>query len=322
MKFSLKSCFSLLFLFSLCTNKTIAQDSVTVMFYNVENLFDTSDDSTKNDNEFLPDSKKRWTNSKWKKKTYKISQVIAAANFPDIIGLCEVENKIVLEKLTKSNLLWRHHYKILHIESNDKRGIDVALLYKENKLDLYSVKANPIHLSGARATRDILSATFLHHSDTFSVFVNHWPSRYGGKKKSIPKRIKASIQLKHLLDSVRFNHSNHKSIAMGDFNDEPNDSSLKVFKDFNFPLSNSQGTIKYKGKWQNFDQFILSKNSTVASKVLRFDFLLEEDKKYGGLKPFRTYYGPRYNNGFSDHLPIYLKIESVKKVDIKKGSHK
>lgn len=279
------------------------------MFYNVENLFDTQDDTTKNDNEFLPQSKKKWTNRKWRMKNTKIAQVITAANYPDVIGLCEVENRLVLEKLINSNLLWKKNYRIIHIESKDKRGIDVALLYKEDKLNLISFKSNPIHLQGKRATRDILNATFIFNKDTFSFFVNHWPSRYGGKKKSIPKRLKASDQLRFLVDSVKQNFPSHKIISMGDYNDEPTDSSFNHFKSLQIPLAEKKGTIKYKGKWQKFDQFIISNNCQVNATVLRYKFLIEQDKKHGGYKPFRTYYGPRYHGGFSDHLPILLKTQ-------------
>lgn len=307
MNFKIKHFFTLLLICFAFGNSLEAQDSLSVMFYNVENLFDTEDDSTKNDNEFLPLSSKRWNKRKWRKKTLKISQVITAANYPDIIGLCEIENKTVLNKLVQSNLLWKQRYQIIHIESGDQRGIDVAFLYKKSSLNLLSFKATKVNLIGKRNTRDILSASFIYNTDTVAFFVNHWPSRYGGKTKSIPKRIKASHQLKILLDSISANHPNRKIIAMGDFNDEPSDSSFCNFKNYHIPLKNCEGTIKYRGNWQKFDQFILNNRTALKAYVLKYDFLLEKDKKYDGLKPCRTYYGPRYNGGFSDHLPILLK---------------
>jgi hypothetical protein len=293
---------------SFCITESYGQDSVSIMFYNVENLFDTFDDSTKNDNEFLPDAKKKWTKSRWHKKTQKIAQVITAANYPDVIGFCEIENDTVLKKLINSNLLWKKKYKILHFESKDQRGIDVAIIYKAHRLDLISVKPNYIDLKGKRNTRDILSATFANQKDTFALFVNHWPSRYGGKKKSVPKRLIASNKLKILMDSVTNNFPNRRVIATGDFNDEPHDSSLAQFKDYEFTSFKFAGTIRYRGRWQFFDQFILSGNFEYKARILNYEFLLEEDKKYGGLKPYRTYIGPRYRNGFSDHLPILLKF--------------
>jgi predicted extracellular nuclease len=278
------------------------------MFYNVENLFDTLNDSTKNDNEFLPNSAKKWTNSKWYKKTQKIAQVITAANFPDIVGFCEVENKTVLKRLVNSTLLWKERYEVLHFESKDQRGIDVALIYKPKRLNLLSLKPIFINLKGKRKTRDILSITLANEKDTFALFINHWPSRYGGKRKSDPKRLIAAHTLKKHMDSVITNYPRRKTIAFGDFNDEQKDSSLSLLKNYTFASFEFQGTIKYKGRWQTFDQFILSKNIVQTSKILNFEFLLEPDYKYKGVKPYRTFIGPRYKNGFSDHLPILLKI--------------
>jgi hypothetical protein len=167
------------------------------------------------------------------------------------------------------------------------------------------MKANKVNLK-SRATRDILSATFSHFKDTLTVFVNHWPSRYGGRKKSNPKRKIASELLLFLMDSTVTHHPNNKLIAMGDFNDEPKDSSLKVLSKYSNRSATLNGTLKYKGKWQVFDQFICSKNFSYNLNVYKPSFLLENDKTYGGEKPFRTYYGPFFNGGFSDHLPIKL----------------
>ncbi len=281
------------------------KDSVSIMFYNVENLFDTVDNKNKNDDEFLPYKKKRWNNQKLKEKTTRIAKVIAASNFPDIIGLAEIENDSVLQKLANHYILRKIQYSVIHFESADLRGIDCAILYKHKKLDLHSMKPNQVILNG-RPTRDILGATFSFKKDTFSVFVNHWPSRYGGKNKSIPKRAKASKVLLSLMDSVSNNFQSRKIISMGDFNDETNDSSILAFKDYDNTSNKFKGTLKYRGKWQVFDQFICSSNFTYHSMAFKPKFLLEEDKSYGGLKPFRTYYGPMYHNGFSDHLPILL----------------
>lgn len=284
-------------------------DSLSVMFYNVENLFDTEDDSTKNDNEFLPESAKEWTNRRWSKKTHKIAQVISAAKYPAIIGLCEVENKAVLEKLVKSRLMRRKKYQILHFESPDFRGIDVAILYRPSEVNLLAVKATPVRLGGRSKTRDILAATFSKNTDTLSVFVNHWPSRYGGIKKSKPKRLIAAKVLKRLMDSVKNVSANYKLVAIGDFNDEPKNKSLKVLKGYKNHNDTIKGTLKYKGKWKKFDQCITSKNAPGKLQVLRKDFLFEKDSKYGGIKPHRTYRGPKYLGGFSDHLPIIYSLK-------------
>lgn len=284
------------------------KDSISVLFYNVENLFDVVDDSTKNDNEFLATSKKRWNYNKMQDKVHKIAQVILAADFPDVIGLCEVENEWVVNQIKYHQFLKNKNYEVLHIESPDQRGIDCALLYNSKKFDLMAFKAQPVKLTGKRNTRDVLIATLSTPQNTFTFFVNHWPSRYGGKKKSIPKRMIAATSLKHVMDSA--NQLGHKLIAMGDFNDEPKDSSLLLLGNYENPSSKLKGTIKYRGKWQMFDQFIHSNNISVTMNILTLPFLLEDDKSYGGQKPFRTYYGPRYNGGFSDHLPILLKFTS------------
>ena len=291
-----------------CKFSLFSQESTSIMFYNVENLFDTFNDSTKNDNEFLPTASKKWTNSKWFKKTHKIAQVITAVNYPDIIGLCEIENDTVLKRLISSSLLWKENYEIIHFESKDQRGIDVALIYKPEKLNLLSIKPILINLKGERYTRDILSVILASNKDTLALFVNHWPSRFGGKVKSAPKRLIAAQTLKKHMDSIKNEFPTIKIIAMGDFNDEKKDVSLKIFKDYSFASFKFKGTIKYKGKWQTFDQFILSNNFVFTSKVLNLNFLLEPDLRYKGLKPYRTFIGPRYKNGFSDHLPILLKL--------------
>ena len=296
---------SLFIIILFCSDTFAASDSVSVLFYNVENLFDTEDDTLKNDNEFLPTSKKKWTNTRWNDKTNKIAKIIAGNNYPEIIGLCEIENRVVLEKIKKHYLFRSKKYATIHFESPDSRGIDCAILYQYEKIDLLSMRANEVNLKG-RKTRDILSATFSHLRDTFAVFVNHWPSRFGGRKKSDSRRKIASETLLLLMDSVGIHHPNHKIIAMGDFNDEPKDSSLKVFSKYSNRSENLKGTLKYKGKWQVFDQFICSKNFLYSLSVYKPSFLLEEDKTYGGEKPSRTYYGPFFNGGFSDHLPIKL----------------
>lgn len=296
----------IVFVFALHASSIFSQnDSISLLFYNVENLFDTQDDSLKNDNEFLPNSKKKWTSTRWNEKTVNIAKVIAGNNFPQIIGLCEIENKAVLNKIKNHYILKDKKYSIIHFESPDLRGIDCALLYQPDKIDLLSMRANNVDLQG-RKTRDILSATFANAKDTIAVFVNHWPSRYGGRKKSNPKRKIASERLLFLMDSTSNYYPNYKIIAMGDFNDEPNDSSLIALKKYSNRSLELNGTLKYKGKWQIFDQFICSKNFSYNLTVYSPNFLLEEDKTYGGSKPYRTYYGPFFNGGFSDHLPIKL----------------
>lgn len=298
--------FIILFAALSLTHQVFAQcDSTKIVFYNVENLFDIEDDSLKNDNEFLPFAKKNWNEDKFNKKITRVVKVIAANNFPDIIGLSEIENAAVLKEIINHFQLKKPQYRIVHFESGDQRGIDCALLYNSNKWHLHSLKPYPVVLKG-RPTRDILSATLVNDRDTLALLVNHWPSRFGGRKASQPKRMVAAQVLLQVMDSITKQFPTKKVIAMGDFNDEPKDSSLQLLNGFSNQSEKFKGTLKYRGRWQTFDQFICSTNFNYLSYPFRKSFLLEEDKTYGGYKPFRTYYGPIYHNGFSDHLPIVL----------------
>ena len=325
----------LLFLFPSCSftqqdegAKTIKHEKTNceqVLFYNVENLFDTSNDSTRAYNEFSPESSKKWNTFKFNKKVNEIAKCISAASEQSMsfIGLAEIENKAVLKRLRNHPLLRPDQYEIIHFESQDVRGIDVGFLYKKSKFDLLSFKRINVPLK-KRPTRDILLIMGVHPptQDTLMFFINHWSSRYGGKKRSEKSRVLAARILKKHMDSLELTHPSCKIIATGDFNDSPQDSSLKnvlvqdqyinLFADSVF----SYGSLKYKRNWQVFDQFIVNKNllkkrglQVNSVKIFSPMWLMEKDKKYGGQKPFRTYYGPRYHGGISDHLPIVLTLE-------------
>ena len=295
-----------------------------ILFYNVENLFDTATDSTRSYNEFSPESKKKWNKYKYNKKINEIAKCITAASDDgaEFIGLAEIENTLVLQKLISHPLLFPYHYEIIHFESRDVRGIDVALLYKSNVMDLLSFKKITIPKK-RRPTRDILVVVGVHKEseDTLALFVNHWSSRYGGKKKSEKSRVLAAVTLQNQMDSLRNKYPTCKIVSMGDFNDSPKDSSMnKVLDNTNYvnlfrDSTQTYGSLKYKRKWQVFDQFIVSKNliekgALKLSNVQIFspEWLLEKDKKYGGKKPFRTYLGPQYHGGISDHLPVVLRL--------------
>ena len=307
---------------------------IRVMFYNIENLFDTLDNKHTNDNEFTPDGSKNWNNYRYWKKINQIFQVIAATGGntpPEIIGFCEVEDFLPLYHVINNTPLMRYPYQILHFNSPDKRGIDVALLVRKDVVKLISSK--PIHVvldhSGASTTRDILYASLLVGSDTIHTFVNHWPSRRGGQAKSEPKRMIAANALKVVTDSLLKGNSNNKIIVMGDFNDEPDNNSLQLLEEEGSLINLSGilqedcdcGTYKYRNNWNMIDQFLVSevlvknKNNTIQPilTIVREDFLLTEDPTYGGDKPYRTYSGPRYLGGFSDHLPILLEINLKQK---------
>lgn len=314
-----------------------------IMFYNVENLFDTKDDSLKIDEEFLPDSERHWDNHKFYTKLNHIYKVIIGVGEwepPAIVGLCEIENRYVLNKLVYDTPLKTFNYKIVHYDSPDERGIDVAMIYRP---DIFSVDTSvAINISFPfdpdSKTRDILYVRGrLNMRDTLHVFVNHWPSRYGGYIETQPSRNYVAGILKSFTDSLLLTNSTARVIIMGDLNDDPTDESvMNYLKAKSDPLSKEPtnlynlmtikhwgdppGTLKYKESWNIFDQIIVSGNliwnnsaitiGTKGAQVFTPDFLFEDDDKYLGRKPFRTYIGFKYNDGYSDHLPVFIDLIS------------
>jgi len=317
-------------------------DRYRIMFYNVENLFDTMDDPMINDDEFLPEGGKHWNNDKFYKKLNSIYRVIISCgewNPPAIVGLCEIENRFVLEQLVYNTPLKKFNYQIVHFESPDHRGIDVALLYR--KSIFHPDTAYPIRVifpfDSTKRTRDILYVKgTLGDKEMLHVFVNHWPSRYGGYMATIPKRNYAANVLRSAIDSVRAIDQKASILLMGDFNDGPYEQSMRdhlgamvdtvaIHHDdllnltAGFDHDSSIGTLKYKGNWDVFDQLIVSSNmmdgrsgirvSIKGAQIHKPDFLFREDETYLGIKPNRTYLGYRYQGGYSDHLPVYLDLE-------------
>lgn len=314
------------------------------MFYNVENLFDNIDDPETNDDEFLPRGERRWGKDRLTLKYKRIYQVIAAVGgkgFPAIVGFCEVENRFVLEKLLANTPLGNMGYKIVHHDSPDRRGIDVALLYRISDFEPLWYEAIPVQNPSDPdfKTRDILYVKGILDTDTIHVFVNHWPSKYGGAVDTQPLRKLSAQTAKHFTDSIAARNPQASILLMGDFNDSPIDESVenhlgaqhpdRVSDSFNlynmaYPLAlQGIGSNKYREKWELIDQIIVSKpmldpeNSlhTTPSRfhVFKAPFLLIKDENYLGEKLFRTYNGFRYAGGFSDHLPIYIEILSTKK---------
>ncbi|MDA3954456.1 MAG: hypothetical protein PF485_12480 [Bacteroidales bacterium] len=314
-------------------------DSYKIMFYNVENLFDTFDDSLINDEEFLPKGDRYWNTYKYYSKLNNIYKVIVAVgewNSPAIIGICEIENKKVISDLVNNTPLVKFEYKIIHEESPDHRGIDVALLYRDKLFTPLKYKAIPINFPGniESRTRDILYVKgVVKNTDTLDVFVNHWPSRWGGQLESEDRRIYVASVLKAKVDSIFKSNPKSNIVIMGDFNDYPENKSIKNILDAKQEFSqitgnalynlsstisktNNIGTYKYQGEWGILDQFIISGNllnkrnkmftSIDDIHIFSPDFLLETDKAFFGYKPNRTFVGYKYNGGYSDHLPTYL----------------
>lgn len=304
-----------------------------VAFWNFENFFDPFVDSTRVYNEFTENGSQHWTKSRFYKKRNNMYKAILAISENEplaVLGIAEVENQYVLNMLFNQTPLKTHNYRIVHYEGDDKRGIDVALVYCIDKLQL--VYTEPVKVKNPKnrkyKTRDILYAKFYdRRGDTLHVFVNHWPSRYGGERETIKLRSLAANTLKHKVDSLVFLHQTiPKVIIMGDFNDTPEDPSIKdilcydvlvnLFADGN--KLGFEGTLKHQYTWQIFDQIIVT-NSLInndiglvyrrnSAAIFHGDFLFEKDESFGGVKLFRTYVGPKYFGGYSDHLPVYIDL--------------
>jgi len=306
------------------------QKKAIIGFYNVENLFDTIDDPLKDDNEFTPDSAKKWNSSRYDRKIQMLSEVIASmgsGSYPAILGLCEVENIAVLRDLTANEQVRKAKYEPVLIEGPDQRGIDVALLYSKKQFKMISSNSYRVNLGDAeRPTRDILHVRgkLKGGGPTIHVFVNHWPSRYGGAEKSEPKRIAAAQVLAAKTDSIHQLYPDEAIICMGDFNDYPDNRSLTEF----LPTGESanlvnlmkglkeakRGSYNYRGDWDFLDQIIVSRSlndgelpDIFSGSTAPFftDSMVYTHPKYGDVKPKRTYGGPEYLGGYSDHLPVY-----------------
>jgi len=311
-----------------------AQQYWFIASYNVENLFDT-EDGPFDDSEFLPISPKQWNEEKYQTKLKNLSEVILNMHpqkiGPDIIGLIEVENRKVVEDLMKTGNLAQGKYEIVHFESIDKRGIDVALCFKSAEIRLLNATYfRPIdEMDTAFTTRDILyAALLLGKNDTVHFFVNHWPSRRGGEE-SEEKRILVAELLEKKIDSLRKENIHAKIVVMGDFNDNPSNWSISetlkakktkeevregnLWNAMADLQSQGKGTHKYKNEWNMLDQFMISYSLLHNKKGIRYhdafifnpDFIQEQDEKYKGA-PLRTFVGNKYLGGYSDHFPILL----------------
>lgn len=300
----------------------------TFVELNCENLFDCEHDSLKQDTEFTPASDYHWTRTRYWRKVNRIGQEIAACGgdstnwtMPDMVALCEVENDTVMRDLTKRSLLRTARYEYIMTNSPDLRGIDVALLYSPLSfmpINHHSLCVTP--MAGMRPTRDILYVSGrIITGDTLHVFVVHAPSRVGGEGASRPHRMLVADKLCEAVDSIRHISVGAGIIIAGDFNDYADDAPL--LRIYNHDIINvskdakgsngAKGTYRFRGEWGSLDQIMCGGYMTTALHdciIGDCKFLLEEDKTYGGFKPKRTYYGPRYNNGYSDHLPLIAKF--------------
>ena len=310
------------------------REELRIAFWNFENFFDPFADSTRVYNEFTENGGQHWTKQRFYRKRNNMFKAILAISENEplaVLGIAEIENQYVLNALFNQTPLKTHNYRIVHYEGDDKRGIDVALAYCIDKLQL--VYTEPIKIKNPKSksyrTRDILYAKFSdRRGDTIHIFVNHWPSRYGGERETIKLRALAATTLRHKVDSLAaLPQELPKIIIMGDFNDTPEDPSIKDVLCKNDVLVNLftdgkklgfEGTLKHQYNWQIFDQIIVSKSlidsriglvyKQNSATIFHGDFLFEEDDSFGGLRLFRTYVGPKYFGGYSDHLPVYIDL--------------
>lgn len=305
------------------------------MFYNVENLFDIYNDSTKEDDEFLPEGVMRWNYSRYEKKIQSLYKTIVAAGVwspPEIIAFCEVENRKVLEDLFYGTYLSKYSYNIIHQESPDPRGIDICLIYRKEyvKPIRYSYYIPSEIRREEFNSRSVLYFKFSYFSDTVHLFVNHWPSRRGGVLAGEELRQKIAAMIKDKADSInKKTKKGAKIIILGDFNCTPDDQEMKALVNngqndkYLINLSEKEaskgnGTYRYMGTWEMIDQVIVSEKLLKGDyglctnykmvKVFKPDFLLTKDPKYPGYTPLSTYKGFRYQGGFSDHLPVLVEF--------------
>lgn len=323
-------------------------DEISVAFYNLDNLFDTIDDLSTNDADFTPQGKYQWNAYKYARKLEKMAKVIRQIDGsagPDVLGVCELENRSALEALANT-CDPAGRFEVVHRDSEDERGIDVGLIYNRNKMKLLDVFSYPVRLSSDSSdrTRGILWVKLksLKSDDTFQFIVCHFPSRREGKNKSMQNRMDAAKACSAII-TERCKTSVQNLVLMGDFNDEPWDHSLSVGLGAQKPGSDSKtglfnlmyaidsrksGTYRYKDQWDILDQFILSTalldkrlpDYIPASVGIKSDPWLFQKGKYAGY-PLRTFGGNKWLNGYSDHLPVFMKIQLRKHAQEKNQNH-
>lgn len=331
---------SFLIVFGLVSSlsQVAGQTTFQAAFWNVENLFDTTNALNVSDEDFTPSGRYEWTEDRLNKKLQDISFVIQHMNNSGrlaIIGLSEIENREILDRLNTDFIT--SEYEIVHKESPDERGIDCALLYDPKLLRLYNRAFLPVFLGGEEKTRDIVEAEFKYLRDqkgpSLFVFVNHWPSRWGGQEKTDPLRRKAAATLRNRIDQILSNDPDADIIIMGDLNDNPQDPSvtevLRAKKMSPLPLPGdlvntmwpihedpNQGSAMYRGVWGCIDQIIISRGlmdsdgfswSLNSTTIFKPDYLIEAEGEYAGW-PFRMFRRGTYTGGFSDHLPVTCQI--------------
>ena len=313
-----------------------AQRREVVAFYNVENLFDTINDPTRDDEQMLPLSDLEWDSAKYWRKVGQVAELIERMGAPAIVGLAEVENRAVVEDVVHHEALRDKGYEVCHFDSPDRRGVDVALIFRKGAFRLD--RALPIVAKIESRTRDLLLVEGWLHGEPFSIIVVHWPSRIGGERFTEPLRMECARQTRAIVDSLLRSDLSRGVIVMGDMNDNPKDRSIReVFGAKPLPSkaeklekralynpmvrvhSDRRGTTFYRGKWNMYDNIIVSggvrlaEDSAQNTKRQRFSgcgYIFRDsalvDRR---LRPMPTYRGTEYVGGVSDHLPIYIVVE-------------
>jgi len=305
----------------------------TLAFYNLENLFDTVDDPHTLDDDFTPKGFKKWREGRYRSKIKKLGRAISKIGEaedlhpPVLVGIAEVENGKVIEKLLKTKYLRDAPLDFVHYDSPDERGIDTALIYNKSHFKVIEADTLPLLIENENGdrdyTRDILYVHGELNGEKIHVFVNHWPSRRSGVEETKYKRIKAAQTILEKLYSLDKNPERLHTLIMGDFNDDPNSESIEVLLEsgwfvnpFKKLLSPNMGSANYKGQWSLFDQIILSHNflnyeagthSFQKAAIFAPRFLKEWKGKYKD-NPFRTFAGKKYIGGYSDHFPVYINL--------------
>ncbi|MGD0341379.1 MAG: endonuclease/exonuclease/phosphatase family protein [Bacteroidales bacterium] len=305
---------------------------VRFMFYNTENLFDIYNDSLSDDDEFTPSGLRRWNYKRYTDKVNALCKtILAAGEFtpPALVGLCEIENRNVLEDLVYGTSLAKFSYGIIHEDSPDPRGIDVCLIYRKELLKIIDYKYMiPEKIPANKfKTRSILYLKFFLSDDTVHLFLNHWPSRRGGVLAGETLRVKIAEMIRNKVDSIALRSGSRAYIIIaGDFNAAPDDQVIDLMNadypsgisliNLSAGLPGNSGTYRYAGTWEMIDQVIVSKpviergfcSETGSLRIFKPAFLIQYDPKYSGEKPFATYLGYKYQGGYSDHLPVLLDL--------------
>lgn len=294
-------------------------------FWNVENFFDTWKDTLKDDGSFTPEGDHHWVPRKYQKKKNNIYKTIAAMRWPVVVGLAEVENDYVLYDLCRNSPLRKMGYDFIHYESPDERGVDCALLYRADRFEVFMTGIVQVSDSTQGLyTRDVLLVGGVLRDakgagDSCFVLVMHWPSKLGGAEAE-GHRMAIARRVNETMDHLQRTHPGALVVAMGDLNATSDEAPVSQglgfggglrnalgFYDLVNTLPKGQGSYKYQGQWQYIDHVIANREMPV--EVFAPDFLLVDDETYLGRKPFRTYLGMRYVGGFSDHLPILIRVK-------------